>query len=232
MRIGLGPASRILTPRIIALVGLVLALSACGGPRMREGELYAGRASSEPSMECLPDPDIHDDVLTEHMQFGMRLAGESFAVPAPPPPATRNAMALEEWSTTELRPWLERKTAAIEAARRELDAAAEENHRQRIMSGAIVGLMYEDVARVLANVPAPDDLDDEPEILDIYRQTLVSQSRPFVETARRGYVACARNATEPATMRHWIPFCEAREAELPSPDLASGETEVEVVPDP
>lgn len=208
-------------------------LAACGGqPRMREGELYAGRTEGDPSMECLPDPDVHDDALSERMHFGIRLANESFAVPAPGAPESRAVLDLQDWSSGPLRVWIERKTHAIEAARRELDQAAEENHRQRIMGGAIVGLMYEDVARVLSRLPEPEDLDDEPEILRIYEQVIQSQARPFVETARRAYHACAMNASEPASMRHWSHFCRGREDNLPDLDEpTAGTTEVEVLPD-
>lgn len=208
--------------------------TACGGagPQMRSGELYAGRVGSSPSIECLPDPDIAEDAFTEHMRRGMELATESFSVQEPPGPASRAALDLQDWSSGPLRAYLESKTNAIEAARAELDLAAEENHRQRIMGGAIVGLMYEDVARVLAAIPAPNDLDDEPEIMAIYEQVIRSQTRPFLETSRRAYHACAANASEPATMHHWSHFCRGREDGLPEGDqVESGATEVEVLPD-
>ena len=196
---------------------------------MRSGELYAGRAEGSPTMECLPDPDVVDEELSEHMRFGRRLAEQSFGIPNPEPPASRAASELTEWAEGSLRAWLEQKTQAVEAARRELDAAAEEQHRQRIMGGAIVGLMYEDVARVLVDLPVPDDLDDEPEILALYRDVLEGQARPFLETARRAYHACALNASEPASMRHWARFCADREDALPAEAMRSGETQVEVI---
>jgi hypothetical protein len=218
---------------------LALSLAACGatGPRMRSGELYEGRVEARPSMECLPDPDVVDDALSERMRFGLQLAEESFSVQAPPPPERHSALELEDWSNGPLRDWLERKTHAMEAARRELDAAAEETHRQRIIGGAVVGLMYEDVARVLRDVPTPDDLDDEPEILRIYEQVVASQARPFLETARRAYHACAANAVEPESMGHWSRFCAGREDRLPERDLPGSppggpdETTVEVIRD-
>lgn len=217
-------------PLLLALV-LLLAL-ACGGPRMREGELYAGRVAAAPSLRCLPDPDVVDAELTPRMRAGLELAEESFAVQAPPPPSSRAALELTDWAEGPLRDWLTRKTAAIQEARHELDAAAEESHRQRIMGGAVVGLMYEDVARVLRSVPAPEDLEDEPEILEIYQQVLESQARPFLETARRAYHACTLNASEPESMRHWSRFCRGREDGLPAPDGPQEDgTTVEVLVD-
>lgn len=220
--------------RSILFVACVAALTvACGGPPMRTGELYAGRVDSTPSIECLPDPDVADEALSARMRIGLELATESLAIADPPPPASRSAPDLQDWSNGPLREWLERKTESITAARRELDLAAEENHRQRIIGGAVVGLMYESVSRVIGNVPSPIDLEDEPEILEIYQQVIRSQTRPFLETARRAYHACAANASEPASMRHWSRFCRGREDNLPDGDAVerSGETTVEILID-
>lgn len=221
-----------------ALIGLLLcgASSACGGPPMRPGPLQEGRIDSEPSMECLPDPDVADTAFTRRMQFGLTLAAESFLIPPPPPPSRQIAANLQAWAEQRLAPWLERKSHTVEAARRELDLAAEEDHRQRIIGGAVVGLMYEDVARLLASIPAPEELDDEPEIQEIYRRILRSHARPFLEHARRAYRACALNARQPEGMRHWSRFCRGRrdrleDADAPVEGPASGETEVEVLTD-
>ena len=146
----------------------------------------------------------------------------------------REHRRLGAWSDGTLAAWLERKTHTVEAARRELDQAAEESHRQRIIGGAIVGLMYEDVGRTLTSLPVPTELDDEPEIQDVYRDVLSGQARPFLQHARRAYSACAQNAIRPNTMRHWSRFCAAREERLPgAPEerLESGETVVEVIAD-
>jgi hypothetical protein len=187
-------------------------------------------------MECLPDPDVSERALTRTMRFGWTLAEESFLVPPPEAPHDATAQDLRLWSDQVLAPWLQRKTHTIEAARHELDRAAEENHRQRIMGGAIVGLMYEDVGRVLRAIPAPEELESEPEIREVYRDILRSQARPYLEEARRAYSACAQNAVQPPSMRHWSRFCSEREQNLPTSDvvpndLESGETEVEVVAD-
>jgi hypothetical protein len=206
-------------------------LAGCGStPRMREGALYPGRVEGEPALECLPDPDVADSELTERMRFARRLAAEAFALADPALPADDSAAALMAWSSGPLRAWLHAKTEAVEAARRELDLAAEESHRQRVMSGAIVGMLYEDVAAVIRRIPTPDDLRSDPEIGPIFREVVDGEALPYLETARRAYHACEVNGTMPATMRHWSAFCGARLDLLPSTHRPGEDfTEVEVI---
>ena len=53
-----------------------------------------------------------------------------------------------------------------------------QNHRQRIVAGALVGLVYEDIARTLLTVPVPAELDSEPEITEAFRELLLKQAEP------------------------------------------------------
>lgn len=205
----------------------ICGLAACGGLRMRQGELYGGRSDAEPSMECLPDPDVEDVELTEHMHFGIRLATAALAIDAPEIPADISAASITVWSAGPMQAWLHDKSEAVEAARRELDLAAEETHRQRIMSGAIVGMLYESVSITLRAIPTPEDLWNEPEISRIFRETVEGEARPYLETARRAYHACELNGRRPETMQHWGEFCSARLDLLPAPIGEEDVTEVD-----
>ncbi len=94
--------------------------------------------------------------------------------------------------------------------------------------------MFEDIARVLRSVPSPDDLANEPEILEAFQHVIEGQARPYLETSRRAYHACALNARWPESMMHWARFCRRRMDRLPEgPDTAVEEdtTEVEVLVD-
>lgn len=176
-------------------------------------------------MTCLPDPDVLDEELTEHMRFGLRLANEAMAIEAPALPQDTRASAITRWSEGPLQRWLHAKAEAVEAARHELDLAAEENHRQRIMGGAIVGMLYEDVSITLRAIPTPDDLWNEPEISRIFRETVEGEARPYVETSRSAYRACEANGRTPSSMRHWSSFCSGRLDLLP---MSGDATEVEM----
>jgi len=196
-------------------------LAACGGAQSSgggTGEVEHGDAQADPSMLVLPSTDVDRDELSERMRFGWTLAEESFEVPMPPPPPSGDTGHYQDWADGELQGWLERKSRTVEAAREELDAAAEESHRQRIIAGAVVGLMYEDVARELRRIPVPAEIQTDPEIADIFRDILDAQASPYVEHARRAYRACALNAEGgPATMGHWSGFCADRRDGLPPP---------------
>ena len=99
------------------------------------------------------------------------------------------------------------------------------------MAGALVALMYEDVARIIRRVPVPDELRSEPEIATVFREVIDAQARPYLDHARRAYRACALNSRGHSELRHWMRFCQERGADLPTPlaELQSGETTVEVI---
>lgn len=184
--------------------------------------MYAGNAEDPPAMEVLPSPEVPEDQWTERMRFAWMLAEQSFELAPPEAPVGPTVPELQQWVDQDLERWLAQKNRMVQAARAELDLAAEESHQQRIMAGAVVGLMYEDVARVLRNVPVPTDLADEPEIAETFRDIQEYQASSFLEHARRAYRACALNARQPASMKRWSEFCGERRDRLP---MARGQRE-------
>jgi hypothetical protein len=213
----------------LTLAAALLA-AGCGGATASGGDpdtLLHGSADADPSMEVLPEPDVPVEELSQRLRFAWLLAEESFDVDPPSVPISADVRELSAWADNELEPWLERKSARVEAARRELDLAAEESHRELILAGAVVGLLYEDVARVLLDIPVPEDLIEDREIADVYRNIIQSQARPYVEHARRAYRACSLNAVEPRGMRHFSEFCAGRRERLPSAGGGAGEEHAE-----
>lgn len=213
---------------ILALLG---ALAGCGGGASRVPRVE-GSVDAWPSMEVLPSPDRAIESLSERMRFAYLLTEQSFELDPPLAPLRPTVAQLQEWSDGELSAWIERKNQLVEAARAELDLAAEESHRQRIMAGALVGLMYEDVARVILSVPVPAELLSDPEIAEVFRDIIDYQASTYLGHARNAYRACNRNAVRPQSMRHWAGFCSGRLDLLPSSRrLGSGDstTRVEVI---
>ncbi|RLB56051.1 MAG: hypothetical protein DRJ42_04410 [Deltaproteobacteria bacterium] len=209
----------------VFLTSLALALAlltACGGALGSEAgggeveEVDEGDAMAPPTPLTLPSLDVDRDSLSEGMLFGWELAEESFDFDRPPAPPSGATDDYQAWADEELATWIERKTTTVSAARGELDQAAEESLRQRIIAGALVGLMYESIGRALRSLPVPATIQTDREIAEVFRSILVSQARPYFGFATRAYDACRQNALGgPAGMRHWSDYCAARKDYLP-----------------
>jgi hypothetical protein len=191
-----------------------------------------GDSAGQPSVEALPSLDVAQTELTPEMRMAALLSAECLNLAPPSQPSDNSTASIAAWSDQELKAWLREKHARAEAARRELDRAAEQNQRQRVMAGALVGLVYEDVARTLLRLPVPSELSSEPEIASMYTELLRTQARPYLLQAHHAYVACSGNAEQLTPLRHWTRFCEQREERLPTSgldDITAGGSNVTVV---
>jgi sulfur carrier protein ThiS len=198
-----------------AVFSCALALSAgCVQSNNRPAK-FVGDAHGRACMEALPSLDVADSELSEQMRMARLLSAESLELPSPAVPADKSAVSLTRWSEHELKDWVGAKQKRAEQARAELDRAALENHRQRIVAGALVGLVFEDVARALLVLPIPSELEREPEVATIFHELMVKQAEPYLMHARLAYAACAGNAAGLATMSHWSDFCSGRQDSLP-----------------
>ena len=215
-------------------LALLLASVACGGARPAR-PLDPGSYDEPPAMEVLPELDVPLESLGERFRFAWRLTAEALQLEPPAPPVRPTGAELRAWSDGPLKRWLAEKSRRVEAARKELDELAEQGRRRRIVAGALVGLLYEDIARALVRIPAPRELDEEPEIAEAYREVILFQARPYLTHARRAYRACALNAMPMESMHHWGRFCARRGRALPRAEpersVPSGQTEVTVEAD-
>lgn len=199
---------------IASLVSCALCVGCAS--QANKGPQFAGDARGDATMEVLPSLDVVDDALTPEMRMARMLSADCLELTPPSAPTDHSAAQLTEWSDHQLKSWLMEKQRRAAAARQELDRAAVQNHRQRILAGALVGLVFEDVARDLLELPAPSELEDEPEVSKIYREVVMSQASPYLVHARLAYEACAGNAQGLATMGHWGDFCSRRAEALPT----------------
>jgi hypothetical protein len=191
-----------------------------------------GDAAGQPAVEALPSLDVAQAELTPEMRMATLLSAEALNLAPPVRPADDSTASIASWSDQELKAWLREKHVRAEAARKELDRAAAQSPRQRVMAGALVGLVYEDVARTLLLLPVPRELATEPEISALYSELLRNQASPYLLHAHQAYVACAGNAEQMEPLRHWSEFCEGREERLPTTGLdqqSVGATKVTVV---
>jgi hypothetical protein len=192
----------------------------------------SGDATATPSLEALPSLDVAQTALTPEMRMASLLSAESLNLAPPLHPNQMTTAAMAAWSDDTLKTWMREKHERAEAARKELDRAALQNQRQRVMAGALVGLIYEDVARTLLTLPVPSELASEPEIAAMYVDLLHSQATPYLVQAHQAYVACAGNAEQLDPLRHWSSFCNQREERLPTSGLdqpSNAKTSVQVV---
>jgi len=183
-----------------------------------------GDAIGKPRVEALPSLDVDSKELTAEMRMARLLSAESLNLAPPVQPRDTSTATIADWSDHELKTWMQSKHASAEAARKELDRAATQNHRQRIMAGAMVGLVYEDLARTLLTLPVPAELVSEPEIAAMYVDILRTQAGPYLLQSRQAYAACAGNAEQLPELKHWSSFCLSREDQLPSSTLADQKT--------
>ncbi|MEM1413337.1 MAG: hypothetical protein AAGH15_00475 [Myxococcota bacterium] len=178
-----------------------------------------GDPAGPPALEAMPAHPAggRPPGMSETMVFAWTLSEQAFDLPDPPPaPMDPTVAAVEAWTAQHLQPWLGDKNRMVEAARRELDVAADEIIEQRIVAGALVGLLYEDVARVLLSIPVPQEIaDEEPEIREAYEYVVESQAEPFLAHSRAAYRACAGNSRVEERFAAFERFCSQRRANLP-----------------
>ena len=216
------------------LVLTSMGLLGCAGSAAATRHSYQeGDAVGEPRVEALPSLDVESSKLTQEMLMARMLSAESLNLAPPVRPRDSSTAAIADWSDNELKAWMQAKHSAAEAARKELDLAAVQSQRQRIMAGAMVGLVYEDVGRTLLTLPIPAELSSEPEIAAMYVDILRTQAGPYLLQARQAYAACAGNAEQVPTLQHWSEFCLTREDKLPSNEApvatsGAGPTQVSV----
>ncbi len=203
----------------------------CGGSPHRA--YRPGTSTGQPNLRTLPQLDVSHSLLTPRMKKGWSLALEYFRFPAFVMPAARDAQALQVWTDTEVKDWASEKNKRLQAATKELNRASEESLRQRVVAAAVIALMNEDMVRALWSIPIPKELEQDREIVAVYRDVIESRAEPYLKNARRTYRACAYNAREIETLRHWSRFCGERGFALPVPrrELTSGSTAVTVFSD-
>jgi hypothetical protein len=170
-----------------------------------------GDPDAPPSLRALPELRPGDSGSTPRCHQGLLLARQAFDAAMPVPPADRSYGALKRWVDGAVSGWLERRRAQIDATRARFSLEGAPSPSEEIVSHAVVALIEEDTSRALGEIPQPGELDDEPEILAMYRDLARSQAKPLLVAAIDDLAECANRAYRgPGDMRPWARFCHAR----------------------
>jgi hypothetical protein len=195
----------------VGLASLVLTvLPACSGKPAK----HAGDARGTARFEALPSLDVEQDQLTIEMRFALDLSRESLSLALPD---FERDGELQRWTDSALKQWLHDKQSSAEAASQALSLAAGQNGRQRIVAGALAGLVFERTARELLEVPPPSDLPLDVPVVAVFHEVMQKNAGVCLEHAKLAYAACAENALGSKPLRHWAAFCSARQKALPAP---------------
>jgi len=194
--------------RLLITLGCLLATGCAHKPPN-----HAGDAQGRARMEALPSLDVSDDALTSEMRFALEISKESLGLTLPD--FEKDPGALTRWTDATLKQWLRDKQDASAVASDALNRAASQNSRQRIMAGGLAGLVFEQTARDLLQVPPPTDLPLDLEVIAVFREIMQKNASVCLQKAKLAYQACAENAQGLKGMKHWSPFCAARAKGLP-----------------
>lgn len=121
----------------------------------------------------------------------------------------RSMEAVNEWAQEDFAPWVERKREALLAAQREYEKIAElQIPRWEIAAAARIGEMWRTFVDEFRDAPIPEEIEEDPELFDIYVGTLDEQSQPFVEQAKEKFEFCLVTATRVRWFNEWSQRCE------------------------
>jgi hypothetical protein len=194
---------------------LLAVLPACASaPETRRSEssaLSVGDPNAAPNLQALPEMAEGAPCNTARTHQALLMARQTFDTAFPAAPVDHSYTSLQAWVDSTVTTWVSQRRAQTDATRDRFSLEGEPSDAERIVSHAVIGLIDEDTARALATIPAPSELDSEPEIADMYREMVSKQAAPFVNAALAELRDCANDGYRgPEEMRSWARFCHAR----------------------
>jgi hypothetical protein len=130
-------------------------------------------------------------------------------------PADHRYQVLKFWIDSQVAPWVAARRDSVDEARFEFGLEHDVSIDERVVANAVLGLLQEDTAVSLTQIPAPTELDNEPEVAEIFRDLVQTQVQPFRNAALTQYRDCAKSAYEEGRdLRRWAVFCQGREGRL------------------
>ena len=171
--------------------------------------LRSGDPDGPPTIGALPD--VARAGTSPRVQQGLSLARQVLAARLPAPPADHSYAMLQAWIDRDVATWVAKRRDGVDEARYQFGLEHEVPSDERVVGDAVLGLMQEDTALVLAQLPAPSELDSEPEIAEMFREMVRTQVQPFQTAAVVQYRDCATTAHEEGNdLQRWVVFCGGR----------------------
>ncbi|HKU40605.1 MAG TPA: hypothetical protein VJR89_20735 [Polyangiales bacterium] len=174
-------------------------------------KLRPGDASAPPSLRALPE--LSKD-RSERLHRGLTQAKQVFAAQLPAAPSERSYDVLSAWVESEVAHWIDARRDAVEETRFQFKSSAPEPATQ-VIASAVIGLLQEDTAHQLAQIPQPRELDNEPEIAALFHELVLGQADPFQRAALEEYESCAKAGDEEGgQLQRFAKFCKERHHRL------------------
>ena len=133
----------------------------------------------------------------------------------------RSLERVNRWAQTDFKEWVEEKMGKLRAAEAEYNKIAALSVTVReglppltsppwlIAAAARIGQMYRQFVDAFRDAPVPEEIDNDPELRDIYVGALDEQSEPLQRQAIDKFEFCLRTSTNVRWFNEWSRTCEA-----------------------
>ena len=160
----------------------------------------------------VPQPAIARDDLGEPLQLLWDRTERAVAVRPPEPPSEGTLEAVEAWAAGPFVEWMAARRSAIAEAEDDVAFLAEAQPYERAVAAALFGYMYEDTAAGVRGAPVPAEVAADPELLDVYVQTLDEALMPYAQSSAEAYATCATTlaAHRDPAWNEWGAYCVDR----------------------
>lgn len=129
-----------------------------------------------------------------------------------PPEDRRNqigSVQFQYWVEKSFQPWMEEKDEARAEAEKLYAAAVQEDVPQwEIAAAARIGDMYQSYMKALYDAPIDPSIENDQELVDIYRDALDQAAQPYRVSAIKAFQHCLAVATKNRWFNEWSGSCE------------------------
>lgn len=131
----------------------------------------------------------------------------------------RSMDRVNRWAQGEFVEWIQAKTEALAAAEAEYAKVADlrinltaevvyQSAPWQIAAAARSGQMYQSFVNAFRSAPVPEEIENDPELFDIYVDALDGQSQPLQAQAIQRFEFCLVTATNVRWFNEWSRVCE------------------------